>query len=160
MLVGVMPAHSIAAAPRDWAEQVRQACARRGLQLTASRAGVVAILAERGAPLGAYAIIEALAMREGKPIAPPTVYRALDFLIEHGFLHRIESRNMFAPCAHFDHAHRGVMLSCQACGRSVEIEDEGVGAAIDRAAHSVGFRPAGGVIEVAGVCAECAKSAA
>ena len=140
-----------------WAEEVRQACARRGLSLTASRAGVVAILAEHSAPLGAYAIIEALAKREGKPIAPPTVYRALDFLIEHGFLHRIESRNAFAPCAHFDHAHRGVLLNCQTCGRSVEIEDEGVGAAIDRAAHSADFAPKGGMIEVAGVCGACAR---
>jgi Fur family transcriptional regulator, zinc uptake regulator len=151
-----MGAHSPPSETQAWADQVRLACARRGLQLTAPRAGVVEILAERGAPLGAYAIIEAMAKREGKPIAPPTVYRALDFLIAHGFLHRIESRNLFAPCAHFDHAHRAVMLSCETCGRSVEIEDERVGAAIDRAAHSVGFRPKGGVIEVAGRCADCA----
>ena len=117
--------------------------------------GVVAILAEHDAPLGAYAVIEALAKRENKAIAPPTVYRALDFLIEHGFLHRIESRNVFAPCAHFDHAHRGVLLSCEVCGRSVEIEDEGVGAAIDRAAQSQGFAPKGLMIEVTGRCADC-----
>ena len=150
-----MQAHSHPATP-DWAEQVRQACARRGLQLTGPRAGVVAVIAEHSAPLGAYAIIEALARRENKSIAPPTVYRALDFLIEHGFLHRIESRNVFAPCAHLDHDHRGVLLSCQTCGRSVEIEDEGVGAAIDRAALSAGFVAKGRVIEVAGLCEECA----
>jgi len=142
----------------DWGDQVRQACARRGLQLTAARAGVVAIIAEHAAPLGAYAIIEALAKREGKPIAPPTVYRALDFLIDKGFLHRIESRNVFAPCAHFDHAHRAILLSCETCGRSVEIEDESVGVAIDRAAETEGFLPKRGVIEVAGLCADCAKA--
>ena len=141
----------------DWAEQVRQACARRGLQLTAPRAGVVAVIAEHMAPLGAYAIIEALTRRGNKPIAPPTVYRALDFLIEHGFLHRIESRNVFAPCAHLDHAHRGVLLSCETCGRSVEIEDDNVGAAVDRAAHSAGFVAKGRVIEVAGLCEDCAR---
>ena len=139
-----------------WGEQVRAACARRSLQLTPARAGVVAIISEHAGPLGAYAIIEALAKREGKPIAPPTVYRALDFLIEHGFLHRIESRNMFAPCAHVDHAHRAILLSCETCGRSVEIEDERVGAAIDNAAQGAGFSPGAGVIEVAGLCGECA----
>ena len=144
----------------NWGDRVRQACARRGLQLTAARAGVVTIIADHAGPLGAYAIIEAMAKREGKPIAPPTVYRALDFLIEHGFLHRIESRNMFAPCAHFDHAHRAILLSCEACGRSVEIEDEQVGAAIDHAARSAGFAPRAGVIEVAGLCADCAGRSA
>ncbi len=153
-------AASSPAAPHDWAEQVRAACARRGLQLTPSRASVVTILAERDAPLGAYAIIEALTKREGKPIAPPTVYRALDFLIEHGFLHRLESRNAYAPCAHLDHEHRGIMLSCETCGRSVEIEDDSVGAAIDRAADSAGFSVKRRVIEVAGLCADCAKAAA
>ncbi|MDE3175999.1 MAG: transcriptional repressor [Pseudomonadota bacterium] len=152
-----MHAHSPAAATPGWAEQVRRACAHRGLQLTGPRAGVVAVLAEHAGPLGAYAIIEALTKRENKPIAPPTVYRALDFLIEHGFLHRIESRNEFAPCAHLDHEHRGVLLSCQTCGRSVEIEDDGVGAAIDRAAHSAGFVAKGRVIEVAGLCEDCAR---
>jgi Fur family transcriptional regulator, zinc uptake regulator len=140
-----------------WAEQVQEACAQRGLQLTPTRAGVVAILAERAAPTGAYAIIEALAKRENKPIAPPTVYRALDFLIEHGFLHRIESRNAFAPCAHFGHSHQGVMLSCESCGRSVEIEDETVAAAVDQAARSAGFVAKAGVIEVAGQCGDCVQ---
>jgi Fur family zinc uptake transcriptional regulator len=154
-----MAAHDEHRVSPDWAAEVRQACARRGLQLTPTRAGVVAILAGHGAPLGAYAIIEALSRREGKPIAPPTVYRALDFLIDNGFLHRIESRNVFAPCAHFDHAHSGVLLSCESCGRSVEIEDEAVGAAVERAAHSVGFAPKGHVIEVTGRCADCAGRA-
>ena len=148
------------AASPGWAEQVRQACARQGLHLTAPRAGVVAIIGESASPLGAYAIMDALAKREGKPIAPPTVYRALDFLIEHGFLHRIESRNVFAACAHFDHEHRGVLMSCETCGRSMEIEDETVEAAIDRAARSAGFVAKNRVIEVTGLCADCAARAA
>jgi len=151
-----MTAHSPEAAPDGWGEQVRQACARRRLQLTPSRAGVVAIIAENPAPLGAYAVIEALARREGKAIAPPTVYRALDFLMEHGFLHRIESRNVFAACAHLGHAHQGVMLSCEKCGRSEEIEDEALDAAVDRAAQSAGFVAHRRMIEVAGLCRDCA----
>jgi Fur family zinc uptake transcriptional regulator len=154
-----MHAHSLDALSESWGEQVRQACARRGLQLTPSRAGVVAIISQSAAPLGAYAIIEALAKREGKPIAPPTVYRALDFLMEHGFLHRIESRNVFAPCAHFGHAHQGVMLSCEKCGRSLEIEDDALGAAVDRAAEAAGFTAHRRMIEVAGLCGDCAKAA-
>jgi Fur family zinc uptake transcriptional regulator len=145
--------------PHDWAEEVGAACAQRGLSLTPARAGVVAILAAMPGPLGAYAIIEALARRENKPIAPPTVYRALDFLLEHGFVHRVESRNAFARCAHFGHEHRCLLMTCETCGRSVEIEDDLVGAAVEKAARSAGFTPRGRVVEVAGLCADCAKAA-
>ncbi len=135
------------------------ACAQRDLSLTPARAGVVAILSQAPGPLGAYAIIEALTKRDNKPIAPPTVYRALDFLLEHGFVHRVESRNAFARCAHFGHEHRCLLLTCETCGRSVEIEDERVGAAVESAARSVDFMPKGRVVEVAGLCAACAKAA-
>ena len=92
-----MHAHKDEASPTSWIRQVEQACAQKGLQLTPLRQAILAILAENTAPLGAYAIIEALSRREGKAIAPPTVYRTLDFLLEHGFLHKIESRNAYAP---------------------------------------------------------------
>ena len=105
-----MHAHKDEASPTSWIRQVEQACAQKGLQLTPLRQAILAILAENTAPLGAYAIIEALSRREGKAIAPPTVYRTLDFLLEHGFLHKIESRNAYARCEHFDHAHQGVLL--------------------------------------------------
>ncbi len=157
MLNDVMGAHSHE--PNAWGEEVRTACAQRGLSLTPARAGVVAIMSQTPGPLGAYAIIEALAKRENKPIAPPTVYRALDFLLEHGFVHRVESRNAFACCAHFGHEHRCLLLTCETCGRSVEIEDERVGAAVETAARSIGFTPKGRVVEVSGLCAECAKAA-
>ena len=120
---------------------------------------MVAILSDTPGPLGAYAIIEALAKRENKSIAPPTVYRALDFLLEHGFVHRIESRNAFARCAHFGHEHRCLLMTCETCGRSVEIEDESVGEAVEKAALAAGFTPKGRVVEVAGLCAACAGAA-
>jgi len=145
--------------PNAWGEEVRTACAARGLSLTPARAGVVAILSDTPGPLGAYAIIEALAKRENKSIAPPTVYRALDFLLEHGFVHRIESRNAFARCAHFGHEHRCLLMTCETCGRSVEIEDESVGEAVEKAALAAGFTPKGRVVEVAGLCAACAGAA-
>ena len=90
-----------------WQGEVERACSRQGLHLTPLRRRVLAILAESSAPLGAYAIIEQLSRREGKRIAPPTVYRTLEFFLDHGFLHKIESRNAYAPCEHLGHAHHG-----------------------------------------------------
>ena len=138
-----------------WAREVEAASARLGLQLTPLRQAVLSILAASPAPLGAYAIIEALARREGKPIAPPTVYRTLDFFLEHGFVHRIESRNAFQRCEHFDHAHPSVLLLCDKCGRSVEVEDDELTKALQAAAERAGFRAARQMVEIAGQCKEC-----
>ena len=96
-----------------WQGQVESACGRKGLHLTPLRQQVLAILAESSAPLGAYAIIDQLSRREGKPIAPPTVYRTLDFFRDHGFVYKIESRNAYAPCEHLGHAHHGALLLCE-----------------------------------------------
>ena len=82
---------------------------------------MLSILSRSPAPLGAYAIIDEMARLEGKPIAPPTVYRTLEFFLDNGFVHKIESRNAYAPCEHFGHAHQGVLLLCEKCGRSDEI---------------------------------------
>ena len=83
-----------------WAERVEQACLRDGVQLTPLRRRVLDIFSGSVAPLGAYAILEELSRREGKHVAPPTVYRTLDFLLERGFVHKIESLNAYAPCEH------------------------------------------------------------
>ena len=80
-----------------WQGQVESACARQGLQLTALRRQVLNILAGSAAPLGAYAIIDQLSRREGKPVAPPTVYRTLDFFLERWI--RLQDREPQRLCA-------------------------------------------------------------
>ena len=142
-----------------WTAQVEAACARKGLQMTPLRSSVLAILSESPAPLGAYAIIEALAKREGKSIAPPTVYRTLDFFLEHGFLHKIESRNAYAPCEHLGHAHQGVLLLCEKCGRSDEVEDAALSRALQETADHAGFRTRRRMVELVGLCRDCAEAA-
>ena len=141
-----------------WATQVESACLRLGVQLTPLRRRVLDILGESVAPLGAYAILEELSRREGKQAAPPTVYRTLDFFLEHGFVHRIESLNAFAPCEHLDHAHHGMLLICEACGRSEEIEDADVMGAIAGSAATAGFTLRRVMAEAQGLCRRCAEN--
>jgi Fur family zinc uptake transcriptional regulator len=155
-----MHEHDNPAARGNWTSQVREVCARRGLQMTPLRQSVLAILGDSPAPLGAYAIIEALSKREGKPIAPPTVYRTLEFFLEHGFLHRIESRNVYAPCEHLGHAHQGVLLLCEKCGRSDELEDLAVASALRETAERAGFQARQRMIELVGLCRDCGRAAA
>jgi Fur family zinc uptake transcriptional regulator len=141
---------------KGWSGQVEAACLRKNLQLTPLRRAVLAIVGENPAPLGAYQIIEALSRREGKGIAPPTVYRTLDFFLEHGFLHRIESRNAYARCEHIDHAHQSVLLLCEKCGRSAEIEDAALTRALQATAERAGFVASRPMVEIAGLCRDCA----
>ena len=142
--------------PATWASQVEDACLRQGAQLTPLRRRVLEIFSGSVAPLGAYAIMEELSRREGKHVAPPTVYRTLDFLIEHGFVHKIESLNAYAPCEHLDHAHHGTLLICESCGRSEEIEDAEVTRAIAETAATAGFTLRRVMLEAQGLCRRCA----
>jgi Fur family zinc uptake transcriptional regulator len=142
--------------PAAWAAQVESACRTRGVQLTPLRRRVLDIFSDSAAPLGAYAILEEMSRREGKHIAPPTVYRTLDFLLEHGFVHKIASLNVYAPCEHLDHVHDGMLLICENCGRSEEIEDPDAMRVIAGSAATAGFRLKRVMVEAKGLCRRCA----
>lgn len=144
----------------QWSRRVEDVCASKGLQLTPLRRRVLSILSDGGAPIGAYAIMEKLSKIEAKPIAPPTVYRTLDFFVENGFVHKIESRNAFALCEHVGQAHNGVLLLCKRCGHSEEIQDSAVEESLRNIADRVGFSIALQILEVQGLCNECVSLAA
>ncbi len=141
-----------------WISQVEAACATRGLQMTALRREVAGILASAGQPLGAYAIIQKLSDVQSRIVAPPTVYRTLDFLVDNGFVVKIESRQAYIACDHVGHGHdhHGVLFSCVKCGRSYEIDSAAVEREIAAIAAECSFKVERKVLEVDGVCAECA----
>ena len=142
-----------------WASQVERACAAKGLELTPLRRQVLAIVAKAPAPLGAYAILEALSRGAQKPVAPPTVYRALEFFLDNGFVHRIESRNAYAACAHVGHAHHGILMICGQCGRSDEVESAAMAGLLREVSSSAGFVSDSQVVELQGLCRGCAGAA-
>ncbi len=141
-----------------WITQVETACAKRGLQMTSLRREIAGILAGADQPLGAYAIIQKLSDVQGRIVAPPTVYRTLDFLVENGFVVKIESRQAYLACDHVGHGHdhHGVLLSCVKCGRSSEIDSAAIDREIAMIAAGQSFRVERKVFEVDGVCADCA----
>lgn len=131
-------------------------CRRRGARLTAQRERVLEALAQGHQPMGAYDLMEVLAENGRRP-APITIYRALDFLVEQGLVHRIESRNAFVACMAGDAGHdAAVFLICRRCGNVGETLAEGVSNAIGRAASAQGFRPDLTVVEIDGICRHCA----
>ena len=130
-------------------------CAQRGQRLTPIRRKVLAALLGSHKPLGAYEIIDRLALK-GPRLAPITAYRALEFLRENGLVHRIESRNAFIACVH-NHAASAlvVFLICERCGAVGEASSSDVAATLTSAARAAGFTPRSPVIELSGICTHC-----
>ena len=134
-------------------------CERQGLRLTALRKRVLELVWQSHKPLGAYDILGVLSEEDGRRAAPPTVYRALDFLLEHGLVHRIASLNAFIGCNHPQHAHQGQFLICRNCHAAIELEQPAISQAIIAAAAGVGFAVEGQMVEVLGLCAGCREAA-
>ncbi|WP_029006739.1 Fur family transcriptional regulator [Azospirillum halopraeferens] len=130
-------------------------CASRGARLTALRRRVLELVWRSHRPRGAYAILEDLSQQEGKPAAPLTVYRALDFLVEQGLVHRIESLNAYVGCPAPGLAHTGQFLVCESCGNTEEIDDPRIREAIRDGAAARGFRVRLPTVEVRGLCPDC-----
>ena len=145
----------------DFVAAVEAACQARGLRLTPVRARVLGLIADAGMPVKAYDLLEMLkpsgAQDEGVgAAAPPTVYRALDFLLANGFIHKLESVNAFVACHHPNTAQHSVpFLICDRCHSAVELEDRAVVAALDERARALGFMPQAQTLEVHGLCARC-----
>ncbi|MGH8360360.1 MAG: Fur family transcriptional regulator, partial [Pseudomonas sp.] len=106
-------------------------------------------------PLGAYDILGVLSEQDGRRAAPPTVYRALDFLLDNGLVHRISSLNAFVGCNHPEHAHQGQFLICRECHAAIELEQKSISDSIIKSAGDVGFKVEGQTVEVVGVCSGC-----
>ena len=147
-------------APAERVALAESLCGARGARLTTLRRQILELLWESGRPTGAYELIEALKLRDSRPIGPPTVYRALEFLMSQGLASKIESRNAYVPCAHPERRHDCLFFICSNCGASVELEDQRLERLISEDAALIGFRPTRRVIEVEGVCATCIAAGA
>ena len=134
-------------------------CERQGLRLTALRKRVLELVWQSHKPLGAYDILAVLSESDGRRAAPPTVYRALDFLLENGLVHRIASLNAFVGCSHPEHAHQGQFLICRTCHAAIELENAEISSAIVNNAASVGFAVESQTVEVVGLCSGCREQA-
>ncbi|WP_263263545.1 Fur family transcriptional regulator [Pseudomonas sp. RIT-PI-S] len=130
-------------------------CEQKGLRLTALRRRVLELVWQSHKPLGAYDILAVLSEQDGRRAAPPTVYRALDFLLENGLVHRIASLNAFIGCIHPEHVHQGQFLICRSCHVAVELEHPAISQAINQGAATVGFAVETQTVEVVGLCASC-----
>ena len=131
-------------------------CEGRGARLTDLRRQVLGLILDREAPTGAYDLLDQLrSTRHGA--APPTVYRALEFLLDQGLVHKLERLSAFVGCiAHEDHDHAAQFFICRSCGKVAELEDHELAHALEDAAKRLGFKLGKATIEAEGLCAGCA----
>lgn len=129
-------------------------CTEAKARLTPTRERVLELIWQSHRPLGAYDLLGALA-QEGHNSAPPTVYRALDFLQQHGLVHRIASLNAFVGCAHAGHSHTGFFLICRQCRNVLELSAPDIAESVERASRGEGFAVEDTTLEIAGLCPAC-----
>jgi len=134
--------------------RVEEICAREGLRLTPVRRRVLEILLEAHAAVGAYDVLARLS-GEGRPAQPPVAYRALEFLVDNGFAHRIRRLNAFAACLHPGERHDPAFLICRGCDALAEADSAELRGNLDRAAALAGFTVERAVIEAVGLCPTC-----
>ena len=147
-------------------DDVAHWCQHHGQRLTAVRRLVLGLILSENRPLGAYDILSLLRVHQPRAV-PPTVYRALDFLLEQGLIHRIERLSAFVGCRHrldceeccTSHkawgVHRAQFLICRDCGQVQELEQDVVAAVLLQSARGQGFRAEAATVEIEGLCAGC-----
>lgn len=154
------PGHDHGRCLVDVRKRAEAAFERKGKRLTGLRQKVLEEIAASHHAVGAYEVLDRLARKEGTRMAPISVYRAIDALVETGLVHRLESRNAFFACTtQHDPVRQQLVLACKQCGTVAEVEAEPVFAAIDRAAVAIAFERGQTLVEVLGTCRHCSKPA-
>lgn len=143
---------------RDMIRQAERQCQQRGARFTPIRRRVLEMIAAAPGSLKAYDLLDRLAA-EHAAARPPTVYRALEFLIDQGLIHRIESLNAYVACPCPEHAHGFQLLICRHCGRVAELHLDEIHDHLARRAEELGFAVQRQTIELLGQCHACRRAA-
>lgn len=137
--------------------KAEQRCLKRGTRFTPIRRRVFELISQAPGALKAYDLLDQLS-DEHAAARPPTVYRALDFLIDQGLVHRIESLNAFIACACPDHRTQFQLMICEQCGHVEELHDGPLVDVLETLAANQGFRLQRQTIELYGYCRHCLTS--
>lgn len=134
--------------------QVKQICEKNKLNLTQIREDVYNIVLSSDKPIKAYDVLEKLKGKYSNP-KPPTAYRALDFLVEHGFLHKLEKNSSYIVCYHPQTHKNCYFLLCIHCDKTIECCNHTLDKKITEITNKQGFLALNNMVEIEGLCAEC-----
>lgn len=149
------PGHDHRACVRSGLDEAGQRCQQLGLRLTPQRREVLSLILDHHRPVGAYELAQTLSRRQGRSIAATTIYRALEFLLGAGLVHRVESANGYIACGNPAAPHPAHLLICRQCGEVAEMADSQVNRTLRASAGQIGFIPDAGALEVRGLCGGC-----
>lgn len=135
--------------------RAEERCAAARARLTPIRRAVLQLIWQNHRPLGAYSIVEQLPSVIGSPIRAPSVYRAIEFLLELGLIHRLPSRNAFIGCPFPGSEHSDVFMVCRHCGSAAELSNDHLNQVIAETSERAGFRLESQTVELSGLCASC-----
>ena len=139
-------------------QEAEQYCQENGLNFTPVRRKVLEILLHKNTAIGAYEILDLL-REAGFKNQPPVAYRALDFLVQNGFAHKIEQLNSFIGCTHPGKDHSPAFMICRNCDSVSEEEALIRNLSVSQIASKAGFTVEKAVIEARGLCHSCASLA-
>lgn len=139
-------------------EEAQAICRARGGRFTSQRRTVLAKVLLANRPVTAYELLD-IVRPEDAAITSASVYRSLDFLVEMGLVHRLDSTRSFVACNHPDHPHVGQFLICRQCGTVVEAEDKRIAEAAEDFGERHGFMLEHRTVELTGVCGTCRSDA-
>lgn len=139
----------------DRIADIAKFCSEQGLRFTALRQQVLRLVMDAERPIGAYDVLAQLKQGD-KPAAPPTVYRSLDFLLEHGFIHRLASINAYIPCCHPREQHEAAFLICEKCASVQEFSKNPLFNELSELVKNDGFVSKHTMVEISGLCRHCA----
>ena len=139
-------------------QQAEQYCQENGLNFTPVRRKVLEILLQKNTAIGAYEILDLL-REAGFKNQPPVAYRALEFLVQNGFAHKIEQLNSFIGCMHPGKDHSPAFMICRNCDSVSEEEALTRNFSVSQIASQAGFTVEKAVIEARGLCHSCANLA-
>jgi Fur family zinc uptake transcriptional regulator len=148
--------HNHEACLNNAAKNAELLCNDLGVRLTPIRRRVLELVWSTHKAAKAYDILQQLDAKDGS-LAPPTVYRALDFLLEKGLVHKVESQNGFIACSHPLKQHRCQFLICTECEYTKEFCNDDIVKLIKKNTKQTGFTFTKAILEVYGICAECTK---
>ena len=135
-------------------EQAQAICLERGARFTNARKKVLELMLIHGGAVSAYDLLDDL--RETDSGAkPPTIYRALDFLLEQHFIHRVESQNAFIACNHFTDDHQLQLLICEGCNDVQELHSPQIQQSLNEQARLNDFLIHSQTVEARGLCHNC-----
>jgi len=140
----------------DLIDAARHTLTDSGEQWTNMRQAVFEELAQHDKPASAYDIADNLSQSRGKRVAPNSVYRILDLFVRTNLANRIESANAYLVNTHPGCRHDCIFLICDDCGKATHLDDERVTGALRAAGKDAGFTDVRPVVEMRGLCDDCA----